>query len=588
MKRRSCNVLSLAGMKRANRGDPWMPREKDGLCVPANPPPDGERPHRAHGYLSVTIVEARNLGKASKMGANSPYVKLQIDNAQAARSESKANAGSNALFDETKKFVLTGGEECMHIMVKNEANLGKNVRIGTAAVPISTLLKSMYPPVEDDAVRKNSPDRNKLLEECKVLDAAVWKTQYLPMQLKEALSRMIIGAASEIPSIDATFGLTHNGENCGEVTLSIQFNTDKTAKVPPPGASKAETLARPETLHLQPRDSSANFNSLRNTAKTLFGKGDKMSSLASNGSGGDSGMYFGTSLESATAMSIGGIPFPVQQCAEYLLSEGLKTEGLFRVAGSGDTIEALVAQLDAGREVNFVSPHNAATILKRFLRDMEDPVIPFFQYQAFLAGAQPGFPLADKINLYQSLIEHLPKANQDLLKYLLNLTTSISAHSDINKMTASNLAIVLGPNILRPEVEDPTTMMSDSKLVNEAMTTIITHANKIVAVPPAPARKQPPPRASTVTAPPPLPPTSKQPPPSTTNKQLPPPPVHRWSTTPMQIRSDVSAPAPPPRPDARASTSLLSQHGGGNAGRPSVPAARDSGDVANARKAFGS
>lgn len=35
----------------------------------------------------------------------------------------------------------------------------------------------------------------------------------------------------------------------------------------------------------------------------------------------------------------------------------------------------------------------------------------------------------------------------------------VQAHSDVNKMSVQNLATVFGPNILRPQIEDPVTIM---------------------------------------------------------------------------------------------------------------------------------
>lgn len=35
----------------------------------------------------------------------------------------------------------------------------------------------------------------------------------------------------------------------------------------------------------------------------------------------------------------------------------------------------------------------------------------------------------------------------------------MQAHSDVNKMSVQNLATVFGPNILRPQIEDPVTIM---------------------------------------------------------------------------------------------------------------------------------
>lgn len=42
---------------------------------------------------------------------------------------------------------------------------------------------------------------------------------------------------------------------------------------------------------------------------------------------------------------------------------------------------------------------------------------------------------------------------------LLRFLDEVQSHSNENKMSVQNLATVFGPNILRPRVEDPVTMM---------------------------------------------------------------------------------------------------------------------------------
>lgn len=41
----------------------------------------------------------------------------------------------------------------------------------------------------------------------------------------------------------------------------------------------------------------------------------------------------------------------------------------------------------------------------------------------------------------------------------------VQAHSDVNKMSVQNLATVFGPNILRPQIEDPVTIMEGKREV---------------------------------------------------------------------------------------------------------------------------
>lgn len=49
----------------------------------------------------------------------------------------------------------------------------------------------------------------------------------------------------------------------------------------------------------------------------------------------------------------------------------------------------------------------------------------------------------------------LPTVSSFLCRFL----DEVQSHSDVNKMSVQNLATVFGPNILRPQVEDPVTIM---------------------------------------------------------------------------------------------------------------------------------
>lgn len=55
------------------------------------------------------------------------------------------------------------------------------------------------------------------------------------------------------------------------------------------------------------------------------------------------------------------------------------------------------------------------------------------------------------------------------MRFLVN---EVSTHSEVNKMTPSNIAIVFGPTLLRPKVETIETSLS-SPLVNHAIERII-------------------------------------------------------------------------------------------------------------------
>lgn len=64
---------------------------------------------------------------------------------------------------------------------------------------------------------------------------------------------------------------------------------------------------------------------------------------------------------------------------------------------------------------------------------------------------------------------------------LLRFLDEVQSHAGENKMSVQNLATVFGPNILRPRVEDPVTMMEGWFIMSKyhKMTKKTIHDNKI-------------------------------------------------------------------------------------------------------------
>nr|KAF6424476.1 Rho GTPase activating protein 22 [Molossus molossus] len=58
----------------------------------------------------------------------------------------------------------------------------------------------------------------------------------------------------------------------------------------------------------------------------------------------------------------------------------------------------------------------------------------------------------------------------------------VQSHSDLNKMSVQNLATVFGPNILRPQIEDPVTIMEGTSLVQHLMTVLIRKHGQLFSV----------------------------------------------------------------------------------------------------------
>uniref|UniRef100_A0A8C6ZVL3 Rho GTPase-activating protein 24 n=1 Tax=Nothoprocta perdicaria TaxID=30464 RepID=A0A8C6ZVL3_NOTPE len=169
-------------------------------------------------------------------------------------------------------------------------------------------------------------------------------------------------------------------------------------------------------------------------------------------------------------------PLLVEQCVDFIRERGLTEEGLFRMPGQANLVKDLQDSFDCGEKPLFDSNtdvHTVASLLKLYLRELPEPVIPFAKYEDFLSCGQ----LLSKDEGEKVFLP--PKA------YGLVFLDEVQAHSSVNKMSVQNLATVFGPNILRPKMEDPVTMMEGTSLVQHLMTVLISEQGRIFAVPQA-------------------------------------------------------------------------------------------------------
>uniref|UniRef100_A0A671YGH9 Rho GTPase activating protein 22 n=1 Tax=Sparus aurata TaxID=8175 RepID=A0A671YGH9_SPAAU len=171
------------------------------------------------------------------------------------------------------------------------------------------------------------------------------------------------------------------------------------------------------------------------------------------------------------------VPVLVEQCVCFIREHGLGEEGLFRAPGQTNHVRELQDAFDRGEKPVFDSTtdvHTVASLLKLYIRELPEPIIPFSKYTQFLSCAQ--LLTKDKAMGILELgkqVKSLPQVNYNLLKYICKFLDEVQSHSTENKMSVQNLATVFGPNILRPRVEDPVTMMEGSSQVQHLMTVLI-------------------------------------------------------------------------------------------------------------------
>ncbi|XP_075004041.1 T-cell activation Rho GTPase-activating protein-like [Calonectris borealis] len=151
----------------------------------------------------------------------------------------------------------------------------------------------------------------------------------------------------------------------------------------------------------------------------------------------------------------GTLPQPIQELLDILHQQGPSTEGIFRLAASGTAFRELREALDSGADVDLGSQPVLllAVILKDFLRSIPAKLLVTDLYEDWMAAMQKSVK-EEKVEELKAVAEKLPAANLLLLKRLLSLLQHIGHNASTSRMSCSNLAICLGPNLLSPASED--------------------------------------------------------------------------------------------------------------------------------------
>ncbi|XP_034716311.1 rho GTPase-activating protein 17a isoform X6 [Etheostoma cragini] len=164
---------------------------------------------------------------------------------------------------------------------------------------------------------------------------------------------------------------------------------------------------------------------------------------------------FGTGLDEHLKRSGREIALPLEACVMMLLETGMKEEGLFRIAAGASKLKKLKAALDCSTsqlEEFYSDPHAVAGALKSYLRELPEPLMSYQLYDDWIQASSVSDP-DKRLQALWVVCDKLPKNNKTNLRYLVKFLTKLAQDSEVNKMTPSNIAIVLGPNLMWAKTE---------------------------------------------------------------------------------------------------------------------------------------
>lgn len=195
--------------------------------------------------------------------------------------------------------------------------------------------------------------------------------------------------------------------------------------------------------------------------------------------------------ENGESFIYGYVPIVVAKCGVFLKEKGMAyqhcsvpytkhlaytplatdVEGIFRLSGSAKRIKDLQTVFNSpdrygkGLDWTGYTVHDAANILRRYLNQLPEPIIPLEFYERFRqplrashAALGPDGEIQPRdltmeehttaVRAYQKLITELPPLNRQLLLYILDLLAVFASKSDLNRMPAANLAAIFQPGII--------------------------------------------------------------------------------------------------------------------------------------------
>jgi hypothetical protein len=144
---------------------------------------------------------------------------------------------------------------------------------------------------------------------------------------------------------------------------------------------------------------------------------------------------------------------------EVLRLNGARVEGIFRVPGDVDEVNVLKARCDQWlAPTGCADPHTPASLLKLWYRELYEPLIPAEFYEECVTSY-------GDVEACIGIVHALPAINRLVLCYLIRFLQVFAAteNATVTKMDANNLAMVMAPNCLRCESDDPNIIFENTR-----------------------------------------------------------------------------------------------------------------------------
>lgn len=235
---------------------------------------------------------------------------------------------------------------------------------------------------------------------------------------------------------------------------------------------------------------------------------------------------FGVDLSIHVHEANSQIPTILVKCVQEINDRGLTVQGIYRVSGAKQRIDRLCQAFENGPaelvDLTNIPPNVIADVLKNYMRQLPEPLLtnalsPEFIHVAEtypspppsaipkdstagglapLATAESSSPpgatnnttaLDDDqrmaISKLRELCRRLPKAHYYTLAYLMHHLSRVATEQEANSMTASNLAIVFAPTLMKTNKDIGMGAVDETKHHARVIELLIVHATQVFGPP---------------------------------------------------------------------------------------------------------
>ncbi|CAF3837034.1 unnamed protein product [Adineta steineri] len=179
------------------------------------------------------------------------------------------------------------------------------------------------------------------------------------------------------------------------------------------------------------------------------------------------------------------VPIFLRWCFDCI-RRSIKHEGLFRKSGGSQRVKELMARIEDGSLTPSLSSSNTVfdvcSLFKEFLRRLIYPLITYPLQDLLLdCFSMRSIPSDKKVDIYFNILLLLPDEHLHALIYILRFLHEITLNERDNKMNAKNLAICVGPGIMRTSSDGKGNIMTEqcATSVSDIVETLISNASKL-------------------------------------------------------------------------------------------------------------